>query len=100
LKLFSGPRKAISAIAVKGEHEERVMAKHNSVTVGFDDSAEKIVSVVDPVPSGAKTKLSRVMELLSRYVCGRHRRHEEKIYTPCRSRDDESRLEYQRFLHW
>jgi hypothetical protein len=79
LNLFAGPRKAFSAIAVKGEQEERVMAKHNSVTLGFDDSAEKI-SVVDPVPSGAKTKLSRVVALLSRYVCGQHRHQIEESY--------------------
>jgi hypothetical protein len=76
------------------------MAKHNSVTLGFDDSAEKIISVVDPVPSGAKTKLSRVIALLSRYVCGRHRRQIEESDISRKSREDESRLEFQRFLYW
>ena len=72
--------KAFSAIAVKGEHEERVMAKHNSVTLGFDDSAEKIISVVDPVPSGAKTKLSGLIALLLRYISGQHRHQIEETY--------------------
>ena len=76
------------------------MAKHNSVTLGFDDSAEKIIPAVDTVRGGAKTKLSRVIALLSRYVCGHHRRQGEKICISRKSREDESRLEFQRFLHW
>ena len=76
------------------------MAKHNSVTLGFDDSAEKIISVVDPIPSGEKTKLSGVIALLVRYVCGQHRRQIEESFISRKSRKDESRLEFQRFLYW
>ena len=76
------------------------MAKHNSVTLGFNDSAEKIISVVDPVPSGAKTKLSGVIALLLRYICGQHRHQIEESYISRKSRKDESRLEFQRFLYW
>ena len=76
------------------------MAKHNSVTLGFNDSAEKIISVVDPVPSGAKTKLSGVIALLLRYICGKHRHQIEESYISRKSRNDEGRLEFQRFLYW
>ncbi|MEX0802251.1 MAG: hypothetical protein WD688_02860 [Candidatus Binatia bacterium] len=76
------------------------MAKHNSATLDFDDSAQKIISVVEPVQSGAKTKLSGVIALLLRYVCGQHRRQIEESYISRKSRKDESRLEFQRFLYW
>jgi hypothetical protein len=76
------------------------MAKHNSLTLGFDDCAQKTVPVVEPVRSGARAKLSRWTTMLIGYIAGRRRRPVVDSYIPRKSREDESRLEFQRFLYW
>ena len=76
------------------------MARHNSVTLGFDDSAQKTIPMVEPVQSGAKTKLMRIIAMLSRCVHRQPRHQTEESYIPRKSREDESRLEFQRFLYW
>jgi hypothetical protein len=42
------------------------MAKHNSVTLGFDDCAQKTIPVVEPVRSGVKTRLSQWTTMFDR----------------------------------
>lgn len=76
------------------------MAKHNSLTLSFDDSAQKTIPVVEPVRSGANTKLSRWATMLIGHIAGRRRRPVVDSYIPRKSREEESRLEFQRFLYW
>jgi hypothetical protein len=70
------------------------MAKHNSVTLGFDDCARKTIPVVAPVRGGVKSKLSRWATMLIGYIGGRRRRPVMDSYIPRTSRKEESRLEF------
>ena len=76
------------------------MAKQNSVTLGIEDCAHKTISSAEPVQSWARTKLVRMMAILTGSIRGRYRHQIGESYTPRRSPDDDSRLEFQRFLYW
>jgi hypothetical protein len=77
------------------------MARQLIVPLRSNGSAQDILPSVKPViEDGVKTKLLRVIAMLSRYVRGQRSRQMEESYIARKSRDEESRLEFQRFLHW
>lgn len=76
------------------------MAKQLLVALGSDDRIPKVMPLVKPViQSRVKTNLLRIVALLSRCVRRQGRRQTEDIYIPRKSREEESRLEFQRFLY-
>jgi hypothetical protein len=78
-----------------------VMAKQLHAALGADNEIPKVTSSAKPViEGGVKTKLLRIIARLSRYVRKQDRRQLEEIYIPRKSREEESRLEFQRFLYW
>lgn len=77
------------------------MAKQLIVPFGSAGySHETDPSVKPAVENRVKTRLSRIFAMLSRYVRTKDRHPMEKSYIPRKSREDESRLEFQRFLYW
>jgi hypothetical protein len=78
-----------------------VIAKQAHVTLGSEDHITKIILPrARVVECGLTTKLLRMIAMLSRVGCAPDRRQEEESYIPRKPREDESRLEFQRFLHW
>ena len=71
------------------------------VPLRSDSSAQGILPLVKPVIEGArKTKSLRIIIMLSRYLCRQNRLQLEESYIPRKSHEEESRLEFQRFLYW
>ena len=75
------------------------MIKQNSVTVGFEDRAEKTGSSGKPVQTWVNSKLLGMLTILTGSI-RRPRRPIDESYIPRKSPGDESRLEFQRFLYW
>ena len=88
----------------KGERdarEESVMTKQVLVSLRCDDRDRDILPSVKPViESGIKTKLLRIVAMFSPCVRKQDRRRMDENYIPRKSREEESRLEFQRFLYW
>lgn len=77
------------------------MAKQLLVAIGSDDRIPHVMPPVKPVSqSRAKTNLLRIIAMLSRCVRRQGRRQTEDTHTPRKSREEENRLEFQRFLYW
>jgi hypothetical protein len=77
------------------------MAKQLIVPLGSaGHSHETDPSVKPAVENGVRTRLSRIFAMLSRYVRTKDRRQIEESYIPRKSREEESRLEFLRFLYW
>lgn len=77
------------------------MAKQLLVVRGSDDRIPKVMPSVKPINrSGLKTKLLRIIAMFGRDVRKQDRRQLEESYVPRKSREEESRLEFQRFLYW
>ncbi|MDH3444143.1 MAG: hypothetical protein OEN50_09500 [Deltaproteobacteria bacterium] len=77
------------------------MAKENFITLQFDARAQRSsTSVVQNAPSGMKIRLLRSIAMLTGSIWGRSRHQAIQSYGPRKSREDESRLEFQRFLYW
>jgi hypothetical protein len=66
----------------------------------YDRDRDVLPSVKPVIEGGVKTKLVRIIARLSRYVRKQDRRQMEESYISRKSREDESHLEFQRFLYW
>jgi hypothetical protein len=77
------------------------MAKKNSLTLGFENHNRTAIASTDQVaPIGMKTLVFRLVKTLSSYRCNRQRRRASEGYISRNSPEDETRLEFQRFLYW
>ena len=77
------------------------MAKQLHAALGADNEIPKVTSSAKPViEGGVRTKLLQVIAMLRRHVYAQRSRQLEEIYIPRKSREEESRLEFQRFLYW
>ena len=75
------------------------MGKQTSVTLGFDDCPRESITMAESMGWWAKIKLLRLMATLSGYIRRQDRRQTEECYVPRKSREEESRLEFQRFIY-
>jgi hypothetical protein len=93
---------AIALVPIKRQQkEERVMANQNSVVLEFENRNRQIVPSEMQAKTGwMKKTLLRLMALLSGRIRGRNRFQTTAGYLPRNSREKESRLEFERFIHW
>jgi hypothetical protein len=76
------------------------MAQQNSVVLEFDDGNRRIMpSGVQAKPGWMKKTWLRLLAMLSGCIRGRSRHQAIATYLPRKSREDESRLEFERFIH-
>jgi hypothetical protein len=77
------------------------MAKQPVVAFRSDDCISEFVPSVKPViQNGVKANLLRIKTMLSGCVRRQKRRQTGEVCIPRKSREEESRLEFQRFLYW
>ena len=94
--------KILMPLAEQGRVETLVPYLENVACTGRNKGSDQaILPSVEPiVESGAIAKLFWIIGRLSRLVRGKRRRALDERYISHKSRDEESRLEFQRFLYW
>jgi len=77
------------------------MAKQLLVALRSDDRIPKVMPSLEPfIQGGVRAELSRFATISTAGIGGRRRRPAIESYIPRKSREEESRLEFQRFLYW